>query len=142
MTVRMRSADFRKKFSSFGRERKPLIKPESEDAYQAELVKWAKDAEPLWPELFLLYAIPNGANKSKAVRALMWLTGLKPGVPDLCLPVARKGYHGLYIEMKSKIGKLSPEQKIWIQKLTEQGYLVVTCNDPEDGKQILRDYVS
>jgi hypothetical protein len=30
--------------------------------------------------------------------------GVRAGVADLCLPAARRGYHGLYIEMKSEEG--------------------------------------
>ena len=40
--------------------------------------------------------------------------GVKRGVPDICLPVSRGKYHGLYIEMKAGKNKPSKEQKEWI----------------------------
>ena len=52
---------------------------------------------------------------------------MKPGVPDICLPVARGGYHGLYIELKTKTGSQSPEQKQWQRDLLNEGYCAVVC---------------
>lgn len=48
--------------------------------------------------------------------------GLKSGVPDLCLPVARSGYHGLYIELKAGKNKPTDNQLAWLEVLEAQGY--------------------
>lgn len=54
--------------------------------------------------------------------------GLRRGVPDICLPVARGGYHGLYIELKRLHGgRVSPEQLEWIDALNQQGYCACVC---------------
>ena len=39
--------------------------------------------------------------------------GVKAGVPDICLPVARNGYHGLYIELKAGKNKATKNQEKW-----------------------------
>lgn len=61
--------------------------------------------------------------------------GVKSGVPDLCLPVARGGLHGLYVEMKRQGGKISENQTEWIKNLRDQGYRVTiayTCEEAID----------
>ena len=48
--------------------------------------------------------------------------GVRPGVSDLFLSVPRGGYHGLYIEMKSSTGNMTPEQKVFRDFILAQGY--------------------
>lgn len=54
------------------------------------------------PELQLLYHVPNEGKRTWRTGARLKSEGLKPGVPDLCLPVARGKYHGLYVELKRR----------------------------------------
>ena len=54
-----------------------------------------------------VFHIPNGGYRNAREAANLKRQGVKAGVPDLCIPVAKGGYHGLYIEMKTKKGKLS-----------------------------------
>lgn len=68
--------------------------------------------------------------------------GVKPGVPDLCLAVPRNGYHGLYIEMKRREGgKLSADQKKWIDGLQENGYCVQRCDGCHEAEAVLEAYL-
>jgi hypothetical protein len=119
-----------------------LIKPDSENAIQAAFFKWCGLMERKFPELALIHSIPNGAHKSHASRYVFKITGLKSGVPDVSFPVARCGFHGMYIEFKSKTGRISPEQRWWTDKLTEQGFLVLTCRDWETAAQAVEEYLS
>jgi hypothetical protein len=119
-----------------------LIKPDSENAIQAAFFKWCGLMERKFPELALIHSIPNGAHKSHASRYVFKITGLKSGVPDVSFPVARCGFHGMYIEFKSKTGRISPEQRWWTDKLTEQGFLVLTCRDWETAAQFVEEYLS
>jgi hypothetical protein len=77
----------------------------SEHDEQSTLIQWAKFTEHELPELKLLHAIPNGGWRHKATAARLKREGLKPGIPDLCLPVPRGQWHGCYIEMKSIVCK-------------------------------------
>jgi hypothetical protein len=109
---------------------------------QRTLFEWATLMEPRLPELRKLYAIPNGGLRNKAVAVRLAAEGVKRGVPDTCLPVARKGYHGLYIELKRrKGGRLEPEQKDWIDFLTEQGYKAVVCRGFDEARLVIEDYL-
>jgi hypothetical protein len=95
---------------------------------QVSLMRQVKLYQGRWPELKLLYAVPNGGHRSKPVAKRLAAEGVKPGVPDLCLPVARGGFHGLYVEMKRKArSTTTPEQKAWHVALREQGYRVEVC---------------
>lgn len=114
----------------------------TEEQEQAAVFQWAALMVRQAPELRLLFHIPNGGLRSKTEAVRFKRTGVKKGVPDLCLPVARKGYHGLYIEMKrEKGGKLSEEQKAWLDELFAQGYLAVRCDGADEAIGILSDYL-
>ena len=65
----------------------------------------------------------------------------KAGVPDLCLPVARNGFHGLYIEMKYGKNKTTDNQKEWLKALTDQGYYTVVCYGAEEAERIIARYL-
>jgi len=101
-------------------------------------------------ELRLLFAIINessGGTRNDILRGRRFkLLGRKAGVPDICLPVARKGYHGLFIELKKpkKYGKSYPskEQKTWIRLLAEQGYLAVICHGCDEAWNTIIDYLN
>ncbi len=83
------------------------------------------------PELGLLYAIPNGGRR--AMKTARWIRaeGGQAGVPDLCLPVARGVWHGMYVEMKAGKGRETAEQKLWRARLTEQGYYAIVSHSAE-----------
>ena len=74
------------------------------------MMKWARLAKVAHPELSLLYAIPNGGDRHPAVAAKLKAEGVRAGIPDYCLPVARGGFHALYVELKTLTGRASREQ--------------------------------
>lgn len=87
----------------------------NENQHQMAVVKWSQQpsVREKWPELKLMFHIPNERVCSKQQGRLLKLMGVKPGVPDLFLPVPRSRYHGLYIEMKTEVGTPSEDQKWW-----------------------------
>ncbi len=80
-----------------------------------------------YPELALLFAIPNGEYRTEITGARLKRAGVKPGVPDLFLPVPRRGYAGLWIEMKAGKNKPTPAQLWWMDQLRAQGYRTVVA---------------
>ena len=95
-----------------------------------------------WPELGMLYSIPNGGKRSRITGAILKREGQKAGVPDLCLPVPRGGFHGLYIEMKrQKKAQISPEQVAWLQALNGQGYRAEMCLGAAAAWEVIQDYM-
>jgi hypothetical protein len=113
----------------------------SEHQMQCQVIKWAAMQERAHPTLACLYAVPNAAVRDKGQAGWMIDEGLKTGVPDLVLPVARQGHHGLYIEMKRKPNKIGPNQQIWIDRLRAQGNRVEVCFSAEEAMTVLRDYL-
>lgn len=59
--------------------------------------------------------------------------GLKAGVPDLVLPVARFPYHGLFLEMKAPGKYPSSEQKWWRDALQARAYRWQLCRSGTAG---------
>ena len=109
---------------------------------QIALFTWAAHMSGKIPELESMYHIPNEGKREPRTGARMKAAGLKKGVPDICLPVPRSGYHGLYIEMKSANGKLRKEQKEWLERLGKNGYLAVTCHGFEEARDLILDYLA
>ncbi|MCC6454161.1 MAG: VRR-NUC domain-containing protein [Caldilineaceae bacterium] len=75
--------------------------------------------DPRWG---LIFAIPNGGHRNPIVAAKLKAEGVRKGVLDLMIPVARHGYHGLFIELKAEDNKPTQEQLDWIRSLRAQGY--------------------
>lgn len=109
---------------------------------QEALFAWAEWQLGKHPELALLHHIPNGGSRRPAEARRLKAQGVKPGVPDLCLPVARGGYHGLYIELKrSRGGRLGESQRKWLASLAEAGYLAVVARGHEEAERVLTWYL-
>lgn len=88
-----------------------------------------------------LFAVPNGGHRHVAVAAKLKAEGVRPGVPDLWLPVQRQGFAGLVIEMKAGKGRLSSNQQDWLGFLGEQGYMAVVCVGADAAIQTIKDYL-
>ena len=67
----------------------PSLPVPTESAEQQCLFRWAVFQSGRFPELALLYHVPNGGSRKKAEAGRFRAEGVKAGVPDLCLPVAR-----------------------------------------------------
>ena len=114
----------------------------SEHDHQVSLFQWLDVAKAQHPELALAFAIPNGGQRHKAVAAKLKAEGVKPGVPDVFLPVARCGYHGLFIEMKFGKNQQTPAQREWEHKLLMERYMVATCYSWEKARDVILTYIT
>ena len=85
--------------------------------------------------------IANESKRSKTYGAQLKRMGMRKGFPDLFVPVALNGYHGLFIEMKSDSGKLSEKQREWLMTLTKQGYLCRVCRSFEAATALINNYI-
>lgn len=121
---------------------------------QSLVLQWADTQLREYPELKWLYAIPNGGKRHISVAVRMKKEGVKPGVPDLCLPCARGGYNALYIEMKRLkpratktkgvvLDRTQPtaEQNEWRAALEILGNLVLTCWTAEEAQNCIKAYL-
>ena len=109
---------------------------------QKALFEWAEWVKHRYPELALMYHIPNEARRSYALGREMKAQGLRSGVPDICLPVPRGGYGALYIEMKRrKDSRLSDNQRGWINGLNRAGNRAVVCKGWEEARNEIMNYL-
>lgn len=113
----------------------------SEHTEQCALMHWAALQTGRWPELELLFHVPNGSARDSITGAQLKAAGVKAGVPDLCLPVARQGWHGLFIELK--VGRNRPQERQvgWLDRLTAEGYLAVACWGWDEARETLEAYL-
>ncbi len=114
----------------------------TEHQEQSALFHWAHYAQAAMPDLKLLHAIPNGGHRNKITAAKLKAEGVKAGVPDICLPVARGCYNGLYIELKTQKGRISPQQQKWLSNLNDQNYRAVICRGWLMAQQEIQSYLT
>ena len=128
-------------------ERATSMEP-TERASQRALVEWWFKAHHAYglPK-FALFAVPNGQilrgdEKARAIQMTsMKLEGFRNGVPDLMLAVP-KGYHnGLFIEMKTRTGIVSAEQKAFIEYLNLACYKAEVCRSTELAIEAITQYL-
>ena len=113
-----------------------------EHAEQCAVIDWARAHEDVYPALRLLYAVPNGGYRHPATGAALVREGVRSGIPDLCLPVARRGFHSMYIEMKRIGGRPSSAQLYIIEQLREFGNMAVVCYGAGEAIRALEHYLA
>ena len=126
----------------------------NENGHQKALFTWAALAKSTRPELVWLHSVPNGAHVSKIQAAMLVAEGLRSGVPDIFLDVARGGYHGLRIELKvpeirntkgtieKRKGVVSPEQSRWLDHYNSSGYQALVAYGWLEAKAQIEEYLS
>ena len=119
---------------------------EHEHREQVALFTWATYARVEHAELDLLFAVPNGGHRHGTVAAKLRAEGVRPGVPDVCLPVARCGkggqcYNALWIEMKAPGGRLRPAQRRWRDLLARHGGAYRVCRSWVEAREVTLDYL-
>lgn len=108
---------------------------------------WCALSLQQYPELRWLFHIPNGGARSKREGGKFKAMGVKPGVPDLCLPIKRGMWSGLWIEMKAlrfkntKTGGTSKDQDDWIAHLRSQDFGVMVCYGWIEARDALTQYL-
>lgn len=95
-----------------------------------------------------LYATPNGGSRGSNARdraregSRMRSEGVTRGIPDIFLPMPKKGLSGLYIELKKvKGGRLSPEQEEFLVYAKGVGYCCAVCNGYREALIAIEDYL-
>lgn len=114
-----------------------------EGAEQQALLRWFEVRHPAAARL--IYHPANGGHRVKVVAAKLKAQGVKAGVSDLVLPMARGGYHGLYLELKATPphdAAVSASQMAWQVAMEQQGYMAVVARGMDQAMQILEGYMA
>lgn len=110
-----------------------MTKYPSESDEQIGFLRW-------WNEHFSavwIYHIPNGGHRAMNVAKRMKADGVRPGVPDLHVPEWR-----MWIEMKRRSGgRLSSDQKAWMEYLEGIGDTVIVGRGAEDASRQVMDFL-
>lgn len=114
-----------------------------EKVEQMAVFRWAEMSKGKFPDLKWLFAIPNGGSRHFLEAVSLKKEGVKPGVADICLPVARGGFHALYIELKRREGsKTTEDQKEFMHDMTAAGNKAVITFGWEEAIEVLKEYLS
>jgi hypothetical protein len=115
---------------------------------QVQVVTRGNERVLVIPALKWFHAIPNGGDRDKITAGKLKAEGVKSGILDCFLPVARKGFNGLYIEMKkpgmqkAKQGGLSDNQIEFGNFATSQGYKCCVCYTWIEAVNVLKEYLT
>lgn len=91
----------------------------TEHEIAVELIRWCKYHYKIYPFLKEFYHIRNEGKPGQHSSE-----GLRAGIPDYCLPVARGGYVGFYLELKSHNKKPTKIQRETMEALRKHRHAV------------------
>lgn len=104
-----------------------------------KLMQWARYV-PILNEL--LFHVANERHCTPQQGHMFKCLGVKAGVSDYILPLPRGRYHGMFLELKrDRTGRLTPEQKIWLEKMRITGYHAVVAYGAEEAIQYFKEYL-
>jgi VRR-NUC domain len=109
----------------------------SEHLMQSKVVQYVRN---FYPEV-IICSIPNGAGTTVKNRIHLYTEGLLAGMPDLFIAEAKKGFNGLFIEMKTDTGVESPTQKEVRKRLETNGYLCYVARSDITAINIIEAYL-
>lgn len=109
---------------------------------QVLVIAWARQNQVKYPQLRLLFAVPNASRSPVQFRVKLKRQGLVSGIPDMIMSCPSGPYHSLMIELKAPQGRLSPEQKAIHPILQEYGNCVRVCYSAQEAIQTLVDYLT
>lgn len=123
------------------RTRRPAF--DYEGMEQAALFNWLRVRHPV--AAALAYHVPNGGHRMKAVAFKLKAQGVKAGVSDIVLPMARGGFFGLYIEFKASAphsAVVSQSQRNFLHDVGQQGYKAVVCRGLDEAIKVIDAYLA
>lgn len=111
-----------------------------ESQHQQAFFQWLAVNEKHCPHFKWFFHIPNGGNRNIVTASRMKREGVKRGVLDIFNHIGSRNHKGLWVEMKSSVGRLSKEQKEWVYELETEGYKVAICRDWREAANAAIDY--
>jgi hypothetical protein len=102
----------------------------NEHQIQVAVVTWFRLQ---YPKL-IMFAIPNGGMRNIGTAIKLKNEGVLAGVADLFLMSPNKTHHGLFIEMKAAKGKVSDQQKYFLEQAQAKGYATCVCHSFDEAQ--------
>ena len=121
---------------------RPKKRQNHEDTEQIALIQWASWHSFNGGKLSdYLHHSPNGGSRHVAEAVKFKRMGVLAGFPDLFLFIPKGEYHGLFIELKAKGGRVSKAQADMIARLQEAGYLCCVCFGANNAIEEIESYL-
>ena len=139
MTQRLSVEQYQKLLKTEPRERKQ--RNNEEHQHQAAFFAILKNNEFRYPFLEFIFAVPNAAKRNKQTAGILIAEGLKAGVPDVVIPMARRGFHGAYIENKAGKNTLTASQIKYRDFLISETYYFKSCYSVDEQISTLEWYL-
>lgn len=109
----------------------------SEHDQQVAVVEWCE------AQGIPVFAIPNGGLRHKHTAAMLRAEGVRPGVPDLFVPVPKGDYAGLFVEMKDVNGRKPRQSQMeWLDLLNANGYAAYWARGADEAIRLLERYMA
>jgi hypothetical protein len=108
-----------------------------EDTLQITCLRWFKLQHPH----ILIHHSPNGGRRNVREAARFKQMGTVAGFPDLHIAAPRKGFHGLYIELKAGKNKPTGSQISVMRTLQSEGYRCEVCYSFDEFTNVVNDYL-
>ena len=93
-----------------------------------------------WPNA-VCFAVPNGGRRDAITGARLRDEGVLAGVPDIFLAKSSCGKNGMFIEMKTKRGRVSERQRDLFPLLESAGYAVVVAYGWKEAADAVEKYL-
>jgi len=104
---------------------------------QIAVIRWMQMQYP-----HILFTIaPSGMKLPIGVATKLKRMGYSKGTPDIMIFEPRGEYHGLFIELKTKTGRITPAQLAWIEMLTVRDYYATVCRSFDEAKDTIKKYL-
>ena len=116
-----------------------VVKRHTESNEQIAAMDWLRAQHPN----IALHTLHIGNERKASYYAgyIMKRMGVLKGASDLFMAWPSGGFHGLFIEVKSKTGRPSAEQKAFLQRMKDVGYRAEICYGAEEVISTMKDYI-
>lgn len=114
----------------------------SEESIQSTVIDWVRK-HPFFRtdnRFRLVIHFANEGKRTLGYGRLMKDLGMRSGVSDLFIAMPFRGFCGAWIELKSKHGRLSQEQKLFLEDMESQDYFAAVCWSIEDAIETISWY--
>jgi len=86
------------------------------------------------------YHFPLEGKRNPMYAKILKRQGMIPGVSDIFLPRGNAFHKGVWIELKTLAGKISPAQTVFMNQMIDEGYLARVCYSAEEAIQLIKDF--
>lgn len=113
---------------------------QNEDAVQINVINWFKYNYPDFADDVI--HIANQRTCSMQQGRLLKRLGVKKGASDLFFAIKNTEFAGLWLELKTKQGKLSKEQQEFLERKRMRGYCAMVAYGEDEAKEIIQTYLA